>query len=427
MKMRISSFCFIVLAQMAIVQAAFADSYLIKNAQVVTMSSRGILRGASVLVRDGFVERVGFEIDVDDSVTVIDAKGGYLTPGLFDSGTQLGLAEVNNFTKSTDNRVKGMDLGAGFTVALALNRYSSFVPMVRQEGITRAMVIPVTGSEVIAGQSAIIQLGETGPFITNGKNAVHVYLREVDKELVGGSRASALYHLMNSLSEAQRYLQNIRAYQSGKTRDFQLSEADLKALQQVLTRNLPLVIHVDRAADIETIIRSLSEFELRIVLAGAREAWKVKDLIRDENIPVLINVIDNIPSRFDRLGARLDNAALLTEAGVKVAFMTQDLYTNTRSLTQAAGIAVAYGLPWEESMKAITTNPASIWGIEHYGSLEPGSLADLVIWDGDPLEVMSAPTRMMIDGAWVSLKSRQDLLRDRYSNLGEKEIPFGYR
>jgi len=188
-----------------------------------------------------------------------------------------------------------------------------------------------------------------------------------------------------------------------------------------------LVIHVDRAADIETVIAELGTFNLMLVIAGGREAWRVKQVLAEMEIPVVLNVIDNLPSRFDRLGARLDNAALLVGAGVKVAFMTQDLYKDTRSLTQAAGVAVAYGLSWQEAMKAITVNPASIWGLENYGSLEKGRVADIVIWDGDPLEVMSAPTRLMIDGRWISLTTRQDLLRDRYSELENQDVPFGYR
>jgi imidazolonepropionase-like amidohydrolase len=294
-------------------------------------------------------------------------------------------------------------------------------------GVTRAMVVPVTGTELLAGQSAIIQLGDKKPFATNKANAVHLYLREGDRKLAGGSRASALDQVINSLKEAQRYSSNIKAYQAGKTRDFRQSEADLKVLAEVLKRTMPLVIHVNRAADIETVLDELVVFGCRIILAGAREGWKVKEFLAENNIPVLLNVIDNLPSRFDRLGARLDNAALLVEAGVTVAFMTENLFTGSRMLTQGAGIAVAYGLDWEDAFKAITVNPAAIWGIENYGSLESGAIADIVIWDGDPLEVMSAPSQVMIDGVWQNLTTRQDLLRDRYRDLNNQAVPYGYR
>ena len=299
--------------------------------------------------------------------------------------------------------------------------------MVRKEGVTRAMVIPVTGSEILAGQSALIQLADIPPFITNEGNAVHLYLRERDKKLAGGSQASALYHAIYSLKEAERYSRNKRAYQSGKTREFRQSEVDLETMLKVLNREIALVVHVDRAADIETVLAEFATFNIRIVLAGGREAWKVKQLLVDKDIPVLLNVIDNLPSRFDRLGARLDNAALLVEAGITIAFMTQDLFTGTKSLTQGAGVAVAYGLSWQEAMKAITVNPAVIWGVANYGSLETGQIADIVIWDGDPLEVMSAPTKLMINGRWINLTTRQDLLRNRYSDLDKQDVPFGYR
>jgi len=403
------------------------ESYLIKNARIVTMTRFGVIERGEILVEGNRIVEVGQNLKVDHPVTLIDAKGATVSPGLFDSGTRLGLAEVQNFAEGKDDRVKGQRLGAGFSVSLALNRHSSLIPMVRKMGVTRAMVVPVTGTELLAGQSAIIQLGDKKPFATNKTNAVHLYLREGDRKLAGGSRASALDQVVNSLREAQRYSSNIKAYQAGKTRDFRQSEADLKVLSEVLKRAMPLVIHVDRAADIETVLDELSVFGCRIVLAGAREGWKVKGLLAENNISVLLNVMDNLPSRFDRLGARLDNAALLVEAGVTVAFMTDDLFTESRMLTQGAGIAVAYGLAWEDAFRAITVNPAAIWGIENYGSLESGAIADIVIWDGDPLEVMSAPSQVMIDGQWLNLTTRQDLLRDRYRDLNNQAIPYGYR
>jgi len=118
----------------------------------------------------------------------------------------------------------------------------------------------------------------------------------------------------------------------------------------------------------------------------------------------------------------------LVKAGVKVAFMTEDVFTESRSLTQAAGVAVAYGLAWQDAIDAITVNPAMIWGIDkQYGALAPGRVADLLVWDGDPLEVTSRPTKIMIDGQWVSTQTRQTMLRDRYSDLSKSGMPFGYR
>lgn len=403
------------------------QSYLIKNGTLLTMTEQGTIKNGDILVQDGRIVKIGVHLTVDSSVELIDVGGAIVTPGLFDSGTQLGLAEVGTSSISGDDRAKGQQLGAGFSISLALNRHSSMIPMARRMGITRAMVVPQPGSEPLSGQSALVQLGGSSKFAIDKSNAVHLYIREADRKLVGGSRASMLMQVLESFHEARRYQKNIRAYQRGKTRKFRQSEPDLKALTRVLSGDIPLVIHIDRAADIELVLDELSMFDLRIVLSGAREAWKVRDQLVQQNIPVLLNVIDNLPRKFDRLGARLDNASLLVEAGVLVAFKTADLYTNTRMLTQGAGIAVAYGLDWEDALRAITVNPAKIWGLNNSGVLAAGSVADLVIWDGDPLEVMSAPTRLMIDGQWISLRTRQDLLRERYSHLEEKTVPYGYR
>jgi imidazolonepropionase-like amidohydrolase len=143
---------------------------------------------------------------------------------------------------------------------------------------------------------------------------------------------------------------------------------------------------------------------------------------------VVLNVLDNVPSSFDQLGARLDQAALLQQAGIKFAFMTEDLFTETRMLSQAAGVAVAYGLPWLAAMKAITLNPAQIWGVDDKtGSITSGKQANLVVWSGDPLELDSFPERIMMNGKWIDMQTRQQLLRDRYREIYRKDTPFGYR
>jgi imidazolonepropionase-like amidohydrolase len=181
---------------------------------------------------------------------------------------------------------------------------------------------------------------------------------------------------------------------------------------------MKLVAHVDRAADIRHLIAALEDFpEIRLVLAGATEAWKVSKLLAAKDIPVLLSIMNNLPENFDRLGARLDHATLLDADGVQFAFMSGSPYSEFRSLSQAAGVAVAYGLSWTTAIAAITRSPAQIWGLEDLGVIEPGAIADLVIWDGDPLEVTSAPTAVMIDGAWVDLSTRHKALAERYRDL----------
>ena len=172
-----------------------------------------------------------------------------------------------------------------------------------------------------------------------------------------------------------------------------------------------------------------ADSDVDLIIMGGREAWKVADQIRARDIPVIINVMDNAPGNFDETGVRLDSAALLSAAGVRFALMTEDLFSDNRTLNQGAGVSVAYGLDWDSAIAAITRVPAEIWGLgDRYGSIETGMEADLVLWDGDPLEVTSAPVMMLIRGEAVDLTNRQLRLRDRYSTLkNATDQPFGYR
>ena len=143
-------------------------------------------------------------------------------------------------------------------------------------------------------------------------------------------------------------------------------------------------------------------------------------------MPVVLAALDNIPTDFDRLGARLDNAVLLHNAGVQIAFRSENTH-NAGWIRQGGGIAVANGLPYEAALAAMTRGPATIWGLEDRGSLAKGKTADLVIWSGDPLEVTTLAERVMIDGQWMELDNRQDRLLERYRDLSNDATPFGYR
>jgi imidazolonepropionase-like amidohydrolase len=284
----------------------------------------------------------------------------------------------------------------------------------------------VPGNSNYAGQSSVVEFSGQAKFVFYTDNAVHLYLRERDRKFAGGSRAAALYSALLGLQESQRYNDNRRAFAANKLRPFKLNEADLKALAKVVSGESVLAVHVDRAADIRSVLAALSEFEgIRPVLMGATEAWKLADHLAAESIPVVLNVLDNTPDNFDKLGARLDNAAILSAAGVRIAFMSSTPFSEFRSLTQAAGVAVANGLPFERALQAITSSPAQIWGLESLGVIEPDGIADLVIWDGDPLELMSAPVKTMINGKWVESSTRQSLLAKRYLSLTKGQEPDG--
>jgi imidazolonepropionase-like amidohydrolase len=257
-------------------------------------------------------------------------------------------------------------------------------------------------------------LGSLDRYLLKDPAAMFVALGETGADLAGGSRAAAILYLREALEDARDYLAHRSAYDEARRRRYRLDRLDLAAFEPVLKREIPLVVSVERASDIEAVLAVAREFDLAAVVDGGAEAWMVAGDLAKAHVPVILDPLLDLPWSFEAIGASLENAARLAKAGVLVAFKTGDSH-NARNLTQLAGNAAACGLPYEEALKAITVNPARIYGMAGItGSLETGGRADVVIWSGDPLEVTSAPVQVFIAGEKIPMTSRQTLLRDRY-------------
>jgi imidazolonepropionase-like amidohydrolase len=252
--------------------------------------------------------------------------------------------------------------------------------------------------------------------------AQFVALGETGARTAGGTRGGAVHRLREALADALDYAANRGAFEHNARRAYALPKDDLEALVPVARGQQRLVVTVNSATDIEQVLGLARELKLQVILAEAAEAWKVAPAIAAAHVPVLINPLTDLPGSFETLGATLENAARLARAGVTMAFFTGDAH-NSRNIRQAAGNAVANGLPWEAALAAMTVNPARIWGIDEYGTIEPGKDADVVIWDGDPLEVTSAAERVFIRGVEMPRDSRQIRLRDRYLRRGAGQPP----
>ena len=217
----------------------------------------------------------------------------------------------------------------------------------------------------------------------------------------GGSRASSYLKMQQALADTQEYEANRHAVRTGNWRDLSLEVHDLEALIPVIAGNLPLVVTVHRASDINVLLELKKQFGFKLVIAGASEAWRVADKLAREDVAVIIDPMANLPIDFDQLAARLDAAALLDAAGVTVLFTGVDFrHTHSAFLVrQAAGNAVAYGMDRTAALKAMTLNPAIVFGFaDKAGSLEPGKQANLVIWDGDPFEIMTLAEQVIVKG-----------------------------
>jgi imidazolonepropionase-like amidohydrolase len=399
----------------------------IEGATVHTMVGAPIQNG-TVLIRDGRIAAVGANVPVPDGAVRIDARGRHVTPGFIESGTQIGLVEVSAVAGSVDASLIQTtalrdQIRAAFNIADALNPNSMVIPVTRIEGVTTAVSRPAGG--LVAGQGVVIDLdgASLDGMLVRSPVGMWAALGEQAAGATGGTRAASTMRLREVLEDARSYATRRADFDRGASREFAASRLDLEALQMVLAGELPLVIEAHRASDIVGALRIAQEYGLRLVLTGATEAWMVADEIAQANVPVVVRVLQNLPDNFERLGARYENAALLEAAGVRVILTSGDTH-NARNLRQEAGNAVAYGLAHAEALRAVTLYPAQLWGLEEHGSLEAGKVANVVVWGGDPLEIMTPVEHVIIRGREIPRVSRQTQLRDRYMDLQDRERAY---
>jgi len=377
------------------------------------------MENATVLIRDGRITAVGPAVTVPGDATRIDARGKWVTPGLIDGGTQLGLTEISAVNATNEGALRGSDVAAAFNVAEGINPASTLIPVTRIEGVTTTLAAPASGW--ISGQAVLIDLdGATiEQMLVRSPVAIVVDLSEGSKSAGGGSRAGVAQRLRRVFSDALEYSRRRTEYTRAQMQQLAAPAADLEALLPVLRGQLPLIAFANRESDIATALRIGREFKLKLILAGAQEAWMIAPQLAAAGVPVLVQPLDNIPS-YDALGVRYENAAVLAKAGVKVALLETDTH-NARDLRQQAGNAVSYGMAWDQALRAVTLSPAEIFGVgDRYGSLDVGKVANVVVWSGDPFEFTTAVEHVLIRGREIPLKSRQTELFERYKTLPPK-------
>ena len=396
---------------------AGAQTIAITGGTVHPISGPAIPNG-TVVIQNGRITAVGANVAVPAGAVRIDATGKIVTPGLFESGTNLALVEVESV--GSDFRVQDEDhIAAAFNVADGINPRSMVIPVTRIAGVTTVVSRPAGG--LISGQGIAFDLigDRLEEMSIRSPIAMFGSVSENEHDAGGGARGGMFMRLREALDDARVWARNPQAFERGETRQFSVSRLDMAALQPVLRGELPLVLEAHRASDIQTAIRIAGEYGIKLIIAGGTEGWMVADDLARARVPVLVKVLRNLPESFESLGARYDNAALLRRAGVQVAITTGETY-KAFNIRQEAGNAVAYGLPYEEALRAVTLYPAQIFGVsDRYGTLEPGKVANVVVWDGDPLELLTRVEHVIIRGQEVPLVSRETMLRDRYMNLDE--------
>ena len=398
---------------------AHSQTIAITGAKIYPVSGPVIERGM-VVMRNGLIVAVGADVAIPADAQRVDATGKVVTPGIVNAATQLGLVEIGAVGSTREASARGREgIAAAFMPWEGLNPSSVMLGPARDGGITSAVIFPQGG--LISGQVAVIHLvpGTVADMVLRAPVGMVASLGHSGNM----PRAETIMRLREVLSDARVYRTRRADFERAQTRQLAASRLDLDALLLVLDRKVPMIINAEKASDIEAALKLSTEFNFRLIIGGGAEAWQIADKLAAAKVPVLTGAMNNIPDSFASLGQRQENAGLLAKAGVAVALIGNagggdEEAFNVRNVRYEAGNAVAYGMEWNAALRAITLTPAEIFGVaDKVGSLQPGKVADVVIWSGDPFEFSSQPERVYVRGVQTTSPSRQDLLETRYRTL----------
>ena len=383
-----------------------------------------VIENGTVLIQGGKIVSVGTNITIPAGATRIDATGKWVTPGIVNVATTLGVVEIGaeSETNDTPARGRGDAVTASHKVWEGFNPNSPLIQVTRNDGITTVGVVP--GGGLVGGQSAMVDLsdGDLAAMMLQAPVAMTADIGSKGEQ-VGGTRAEVLERLRDLLADTREYMRRRADYEKNATREMAARRGDLEALIPVVQGRLTLVIDANRASEIESALNLAKEFSLKIMISGGAEAWMVAPKLAAAKVPVIVGALNNIPLSFAMLGARQENAALLQEAGATVLINGGSDGFNARNVRFEAGNAVAFGMSWDAALRAVTLAPAEAFGVaDRIGSLQAGREANVVIWSGDPFEPMTRAERVLVRGVDVKRPSRQDELMQRY-----KALPPTYR
>ncbi len=390
----------------------FAQTLFVDNAKQM-----GTNRTVDVIIEDGAITRQAATLRAPNGAERIE--GAWVTQGLFSTMSSLGLTDIGSSGAGNDVASEHSHTNVSERVADSFNPRSIHIANTRRRGITHAVVAPRSGEgSIFAGTGSIVSL--TGEFdsILIPEAFIMIDLGETGTQRAGGSRAASMAEFRAGINDVKGFF---RRYQHDSHGGDTLSRQDAQAFTKAVNGDIPMMIRVSRASDMMRLIEIKEDNpDLDMIFVGAEEAWEIADVLAAANMRVIIDPLHNLPSAFESAGARLDNVMFLESAGVDYAFANLSSLGVAKPaiLNQHAGNAVGEGLSAERALQAVTSTPAKWFNIESDTS---------VVWDGDPLEVTSAPIAMSIDGDAQSLESRQTLLRDRYNPISEDERPHKYR
>jgi imidazolonepropionase-like amidohydrolase len=424
---------------------------VLKGGKVLTVS-HGALENGVVVMQGGKITAVGSasSVNIPAGAQVIDTTGMTIYPGLIDSETQLGLTEISAEAMTNDLVEMSDEIMPHMHTAEAFHAESVLIPVARMNGITNAIVAPESG-DTLPGQDSFIQLAGANAteMLLIRDNAMPLNFTGDQRRNKGGfehlkfpaTRMGLAAQLRQAFLDAQDYQSKWKEYErkkadaaqsasqskdakdsKGKDNKDKKSEPtppkrDLKleALLPYLEGKKTIVLAAETASDLQTAVSLANEFKLKFVLNHISHSQPVLDYVASLKVPVIVGPIYEAPKEDERYDTVYSLPAQLYKRGVKIVFASYSAH-NVRNLPDQAGFATAFGLPYDEALKAITLNAAEIWGVaDQLGSLDVGKTANVVVANGDPLDVKTDVKQVFIAGHELPMTDRQTHLRDEYS------------
>lgn len=424
----------ILLAALALPVLAADNSFLLKNVTIHPVSGPN-LANASLLVLDGKIAEIGVKITSKAKVRIIDAKGMHVYPGMVDAGTMVGISEIASVRETSDYGEIG-DFNPQLRAAIAVNPESDHIPVTRANGITSVVVLPGAASTggrgsaggYIQGQASLMHLDGWTWEQMRIQTGAAMLLRLPSMAGSGSFDPTTMSRRPAAFAEARRnyedqmrsiraFFEDARRYRTAKIAKDPSLKADVKfeAMLPVLEGKQPVMIPVTRQRDVRLAIEFAEKEKLKLILVGLRDPGNQLKAIAEKKIPVILGSPFETPlDEDDAYDQPYTLAARLNEAGVKFAFATFGAQF-ARNLPYQAGQSVNFGLPADVALKSVTLNAAEIFGVASLtGSIEPGKLADLIVTDGDPLEIRTQVKMMFIEGRPIDLESKHTRLYRKY-------------
>jgi imidazolonepropionase-like amidohydrolase len=409
--------------------------YAIRGATVHPVSGAPI-SNATVVINKGQIAAVGRDLGVPTEATVIDAYGLHIYPGMIDAATVIGLTELGS-ARETHDFAEGGDFQPDLRASIGINPDSELIPVTRANGVTTVVTRP-TGS-IIAGQSALINLAGWVPaeMAVVDPLALHIEFPGAFPSFSGDptlpmlGRAIARKQREEKLRRAKELFQQALAYDDARKQSSTVPvNPRLEALVSYARGQRPVVIQANRKQEIQDALKLAEELKLKVILSGAIDAWKVADELKQRDVPVIVGPMMAMPQEaYDPYDAPYACPARLHSAGVRFCIRSAGT-TNTRNLPYEAAMAVSYGLPPDEGLKAVTLYPARLLGVaDQLGSIDVGKRANLVLADGDLLQASTQVRALFIDGRPLEPTSKQTRLYERYRErlreVKEGRAPLG--